>query len=164
MRGRRHACIARGTMGSGPPMLRAMLLLAALLALLTPVATASARTPIRVGIGDQRITTFDQPAFQRAHFRRVRFIVAWNVMDDAGQRHVARAYVQRARAAHMQVLLHVSTNDYRIKRAHLQSVATYRRHVRRLVAYFRDLGVREFGTWNEANHASQPTWDSPSHA
>jgi hypothetical protein len=24
--------------------------------------------------------------------------------------------------------------------------------------------VREFGTWDEANHASQPTFDSPSHA
>jgi hypothetical protein len=39
----------------------------------------------------------------------------------------ARAYVQRARAAGMQVLLHISTDDYRIKKARLPSVATYRR-------------------------------------
>jgi hypothetical protein len=24
--------------------------------------------------------------------------------------------------------------------------------------------VRDFGSWDEANHASQPTWDSPSSA
>jgi hypothetical protein len=127
-------------------------------------ATAAARTPIRVGIGDQNIAMFDQSAFRRAQFEHVRFLVAWNVMDDAPQRLAARAYVQRARADHMRVLLHVSTDDYRIKKARLPSVATYRRQVGRIVRYFRALGVREFGTWNEANHASQPTYNSPSHA
>jgi hypothetical protein len=127
-------------------------------------ASAAARTPIRVGIGDQSIAMFDQSAFRRAQFEHVRFLVAWNVMDDAPQRLAARAYVQRARADHMRVLLHVSTDDYRIKKARLPSVATYRRQVGRIVRYFRALGVREFGTWNEVNHASQPTYDSPSHA
>jgi hypothetical protein len=127
-------------------------------------ATAAARTAIRVGIGDQNIAMFDQSAFRRAQFEHVRFLVAWNVMDDAPQRLAARAYVQRARADHMRVLLHVSTDDYRIKKARLPSVATYRRQVGRIVRYFRALGVREFGTWNEVNHASQPTYDSPSHA
>jgi hypothetical protein len=32
------------------------------------------------------------------------------------------------------------------------------------VRYFRGLGVREFGAWNEANHASQPTYRSPTRA
>jgi hypothetical protein len=127
-------------------------------------ATAAARTAIRVGIGDQNIAMFDQSAFRRAQFEHVRFLVAWNVMDDAPQRLAARAYVQRARADHMRVLLHVSTDDYRIKKARLPSVATYRRQVGRIVRYFRALGVREFGSWNEANHASQPTYDSPSRA
>jgi hypothetical protein len=76
----------------------------------------------------------------------------------------ARTYVERARAAHMQVLLHISTDDYTIKKAKLPSVATYRQQIGRIVSYFRALGVREFGTWDEVNHASQPTWDSPSHA
>src|SRR3954451_11651148 len=113
------------------------------LALVAPVA-ASARIPIRVGIGDQQISMFDNAAFQRARFERVRYIVAWNVMDNAAQRLSARAFVKRARAAHMQVLLHVSTDDYTIKKARLPSVATFRRQVRRLVRYFRTLGVREF--------------------
>jgi hypothetical protein len=127
-------------------------------------ASAAARTPIRVGIGDQNIAMFDQSAFRRAQLEHVRFLVAWNVMDDTPQRLAARAYVQRARADHMRVLLHVSTDDYRIKKARRPSVATYRRQVGRIVRYFRALGVREFGTWNEANHASQPTNDSPARA
>jgi hypothetical protein len=127
-------------------------------------ASAAARTPIRVGIGDQNVAMFDQSAFRRAQFEHVRFLIAWNVMDDAPQRLAARAYVQRARADHMRVLLHVSTDDYRIKKARLPSVATYRRQVGRIVRYFRALGVREFGSWNEANHASQPTYNSPSRA
>jgi hypothetical protein len=64
----------------------------------------------------------------------------------------------------MQVFLHVSSDDLRIKRAKLPSVSAYRSQMRRLVRYFRGLGVREFGVWNEANHASQPTYRSPRRA
>jgi hypothetical protein len=127
-------------------------------------SAAQARTGIRVGIGDQSDAMFDQSAFQRAKFERVRYLVPWNVLDDTPRRLAARAYVKRARVAGMQVLLHVSTDDYRIKKARLPSVATYRRQVGRIVRYFRALGVRDFGTWDEANHASQPTYRSPSHA
>src|SRR3954465_12606703 len=145
-------------------MVMKRVLLLALVVLAAVPAVASARNPIRVGIGDQQAATFDNRDFQRAKFKRVRYLVAWNVMDDAGPRLAARAYVQRARAAGMQVLLHVSTDDYTIKKAKLPSTATSRGQVRRIVSYFRGLGVRDFGVWDEANHASQPTWDSPSHA
>src|SRR3954471_24579427 len=132
--------------------------------LLALPAPAAARIPIRVAIGDQNISMFDDHDFQRARFERVRYLIPWNVMDNGGQRLSARAYVKRARSEHMQVFLHITTDDYTIKKAKLPSTATFRRQIRRIVAYFRDLGVREFGTWDEANHASQPTWDTPSHA
>jgi hypothetical protein len=142
-------------------------LLLAVLTLIAAVArpaAAEARIPIRVGIGDQQVSMFDQSAFQRAKFRRVRYFIAWNAMDDDSARLAARAYVKRAREDHFQVLLHVSSDDLRIKKAKLPSVSAYRHQIRRLVAYFRDLGVREFGTWNEVNHASQPTYRSPTRA
>jgi hypothetical protein len=145
-------------------MKRLGLLIAVVGTLAATPGAAQARIAIRVGIGDQSVAMFDQSAFQRARFERVRYLVPWNVMDDAPLRLAARAYVQRARAAGMQVLLHVSTDDYRIKRARLPSVATYRPQIGRIVSYFRALGVRDFGTWDEANHASQPTYRSPSHA
>jgi len=145
-------------------MARRLLPLLILLAALAPPCTASAKIPIRVGIGDQQTAMFDQSAFQRAKFRRVRYFIAWNAMDNAGQRLAARAYVQRARRAGIRVFLHISSDDLRIKRARLPSVAQYRSKVGRLVRYFRRVGVREFGAWNEANHASQPTYRSPARA
>jgi Glycosyl hydrolase catalytic core len=125
---------------------------------------AQARTSVRVGVGDQQASMFDQPAFQRAKFRRVRYFIAWNAMDNAPARLAAQAFVQRARRDGFSVLLHVSSDDLRIRKARLPSVAAYKSKVGRLVTYFRGLGVREFGTWNEANHASQPTYRSPTRA
>jgi hypothetical protein len=131
---------------------------------LVQAAAADARVPIRVGIGDQQIGMFDQPLFQRASFKRVRYFLPWNAMSNAGQLAVADGYVRRARAAGISVFLHISSDDLRIKKARLPSVDAYRSQMRRLVPHFRALGVREFGTWNEANHASQPTYRSPTRA
>jgi hypothetical protein len=137
---------------------------AALLVALSFAPAAHARVPIRVGMGDQHVEMFDHPAFQRAKLKRVRYVVPWNAMDNSALRLAARAYVLRAALSGISVLIHVSTDDTRIKKAHLPSAAAYRSKVGRLVRYLRGLGVREFGTWNEANHASQPTYRSPARA
>src|SRR3954466_8909400 len=127
-------------------------------------ASAGAKTGVRVGIGDQQVSMFDSPLFQRAKFKLVRYFVPWNIMDDDQQLATATAYVNRARRDHIQVLLHISSDDLRIKRAKLPSVAQYRREIKRIVSTFRPLGVRDFGAWNEVNHASQPTYKSPTRA
>src|SRR3954464_5090617 len=138
--------------------------IAALAVLALAPAAAQARVNIRVGIGDQQISMFDNAAFQRAKFKRVRYFIAWNAMADSRQRLAARAYVRRAEQSGISVLIHVSTDDTRIKKAHLPSVSAYHSKVGRLVRYFRGLGGRDFGAWNEANHASQPTYRSPTRA
>lgn len=107
---------------------------------------------------------FAQPAFQHAKFERTRYVLPYDVMDNDAARAKARAFVLAARAEHIGVLLHLSTDDQRVKHGHLPSVSEYRTAIRRIVAYFRPLGVREFGAWNEANHASQPTWNHPTRA
>src|SRR3954471_6967954 len=138
--------------------------LLAALAIAAVPASASAATGVRVGIGDQQASMFDSPLFQRAKFKLVRYFVPWNIMDDDQQLALAKAYVQRARKDHIQVLLHISSDDLRIKKAKLPSVAAYRTQIKRIVSTFRPLGVRDFGAWNEANHASQPTYRSPTRA
>src|SRR3954465_5947374 len=138
--------------------------LLASLAITALPASAGAKTGVRVGIGDQQASMFDSPLFQRAKFKRVRYFVPWNIMDDDQQLAVAKAYVQRARKDHIQVLLHLSSDDLRIKKAKLPSVAAYRKQVKRIASTFRPLGVRDFGAWNEVNHASQPTYKSPTRA
>jgi hypothetical protein len=146
-------------------MSKTTLALTCVLALLALApATAGAKVNLRVGIGDQQVSMFDQPAFQRAKFKRVRYFVPWNVMTDEDERLEARRYIQRARQDGIQVLLHISSDDLRVKRARLPSRAEFRTQVRRLVPYFRKLGVREFGAWNEVNHASQPTYRSATRA
>jgi len=130
---------------------------------LAPVA-AQARIPIRVGIGDEDPGMFSQIAFQRLHVKRVRYFIPWNAMGNPTALAAATAFVEQARSHHVEVLLHLSTDNYASKQAHLPSVAQYRGEVRRLVQYFGRLGVREFGTWNEANHASEPTYRSPTRA
>jgi hypothetical protein len=142
----------------------ALTITAVLAALALVPAAAGAKVPIRVGIGDQQVSTFDQPRFQARKFKLVRYFIPWNIEQNKEQLALATAYVQRARRDHIQVLLHISSDDLRIKKAKLPSVAQYRTQIKKIVATFRPLGVRDFGAWNEVNHASQPTYKSPTRA
>lgn len=133
--------------------------LLALLTLLVPASPADARSSIRVGVADQSPAMFSSPAFQQLKVKRTRYFVPADVMQDRAELAKATAFVNAARAAGVSTLLHVSTTDLRSKRGPVVSTATYRRNAGRLVAYFRTLGVKEFGAWNEVNHASQETWN-----
>ncbi len=137
----------------------AILALAILLVVLWQPAPASARSSIRVGIADQSPLMFASPDFQRLHIKRTRYFVASDVMQDGVARAKARAFVKAARSAGVSTLLHISTNDLRPKRGKLVSTTRYRRDVARIVAYFRKLGVRDFGAWNEVNHKTEQTWN-----
>jgi hypothetical protein len=138
--------------------------LLAALALAAAPSSAGAKVAVRVGIGDQQVSMFDNPLFQARKFKIVRYFVPWNIANNKAQLALATAYVERARRDHIQVLLHLSSDDLRIKRAKLPSVAAYRTQIKKVVSIFRPLGVRDFGVWNEANHASQPTYRSPTRA
>jgi hypothetical protein len=60
--------------------------------------------------------------------------------------------------------MHVSTNDYRHRKAKLPSVKTYRKYVGKLIKRYKARGVKEWGVWNEENHYSEPTYRSPKRA
>lgn len=142
----------------------ALLVLLALAAVAVLPSAASARYDVRVGVGDQNVSIFDQPLFQAAALERVRYFVSWDAIRHRGELRKAEAYVLRARADGIAVTMHVSTDDLRPGRGHLPTPAGYRSLVGRLVRHFRPLGVREWGVWNEANHPSQPTSRSPRRA
>jgi hypothetical protein len=126
---------------------------------LLPPSEASARSSVRVGLADQSPTMFDAPAFEELKIKRTRYFVASDVMQDGDERAKARAFVQAARANGVSTFLHISTADLRSKRGKVVSPAQYRRNAGKIVAYFRKLGVREFGAWNEVNHKTQETWN-----
>jgi hypothetical protein len=126
---------------------------------LLPASPAVARSSIRVAIADQNPAMFDAPDFQRLQIKRTRYFVASDVMQDAAERARATAFVDAARGAGVSVLLHVSTTDLRANRGPVVAPSTYRRNAARIVSYFRKLGVRDFGAWNEVNHRTQETWN-----
>ena len=129
-----------------------------------PVTTGAA-IPVAVGIGDQSVGMFDNPLFRTLAVKKVRYFVKWDVVDRPGELAIADAWVNRAVALKQQVLMHVSSNDLtNLKQARLPSVSEYRAKVGALVARYRPLGVRTWGAMNEANHASQPTWNNPRRA
>ncbi len=127
-------------------------------------AAAAARSSVRVGIGDQSPAMFASPQFQQLQIKRTRYFVPADVMRDSAEREKARAFVIAARNAGVSTLLHISTTDLRSKRGPVVSKSRYRKDVGRFVKYFRALGVRDFGAWNEANHKTQETWNRVSYA
>jgi len=127
--------------------------------LLATSPASAAKSPIRVGIGDQSPEMFSSPAFRDLNIKRTRYFVPSDVMQDSAERAKATAFVNAARAAGVSTLLHVSSTDLRDKRGPIVSASAYRRNVGKLVAYFRRLGVRDFGAWNEVNHKTQETWN-----
>jgi hypothetical protein len=143
-------------------MRRHLLFPTTLLLALAMAAPAAARYHVAVGIGDESASIFDQAPFRALNVKKVRYFIRWDAMKSGSGARAARAaadnYVAEARSAGVRVLMHVSTNDLRHKRAHLPSVGEYKKWVGRLVRRYRAKGVKEWGVWNEANHKSQPTY------
>lgn len=144
-------------------MLRRLTLsLAALLVVL--VAAPAAEAKIAYGVGDQSPAMFSNPSWQSLKLKKTRYFVHWNAVDKKSELAKADAFVKAAKAAKVKVLMHISTDDLREKKGKLPTVAQYRSKVGKLVKRFRKQGVRDWGTWNEANHKTQPTWNNPKRA
>lgn len=140
-------------------------LLAALVAaLLLPASAQAAKVNIALGMGDQVANMFKSPDFQALNIKKVRYFVRWNAIRDERQLTNAEVFVRAARADGARVLMHISTDDFRAKKAKLPSVAQYKRDVGALIKRFRAQGVKEWGVWNEANHKTQPTYRSAKRA
>ena len=133
-------------------------------ALLLGPAAASARTHVAVGLGDQHAGTFAAPAFRALNVKKARYFIRWDAAKVPSALAAADSYVRAANAAHVSVLMHFSTNNFAHGRAKLPSTGAYRQWVGRLVRRYRGMGVHEFGTWNEENHSSQPTYKNPRRA
>ena len=135
------------------------LLVLVLAGCLLGAGSASAKSAIKVGIGDQSPEMFASPSYRALNLKRTRYFVASDVMQDSVERAKARRFVTAARSAGVSTLIHISTTDLREKRGRVVSASAYKRNAGRIVSYFRKLGVRDFGAWNEVNHKTQETWN-----
>jgi hypothetical protein len=133
--------------------------------LLAVPASATAKTNVAVGVGDQNAKMFTDANWKALKLKKTRVFVEWSTIDDASELAKADRYVAAATAAGVAVLMHISVEHINsTPRAPLPSVGEYKDKVGRLVAHFRAQGVREWGVWNEANHSSQPTQKNPKRA
>jgi hypothetical protein len=147
-------------------------LLCAVCALIAVPASASAAINVSVGIGDQNATTFDVQSFKDLRVKKVRYFIRWNAVDNPGELALADAYVNKAKASGVRVLMHISSDvlvravDARrngTKAAKLPTVKQYRSKVGALVRRYGRKKL-DWGVWNEANHDTQPTYRNPKRA
>jgi hypothetical protein len=139
-------------------------LLASISAMAVPSAASAAPINVFVGIGDQQPTMFDNPHYKALKLKKTRYFIRWNSIDSAHEIALADAFVAKARANRVKVLMHISTEDLGAKKGQLPTVRQYRQKVGALIKRYRPRGVTEWGTWNEANHKTQPTWNNPRRA
>jgi hypothetical protein len=145
---------------------RAVLLLATLLALVVAApanAGQSARQvpfPI-VGIGEQSPEMFANPYFTALEVKHVRIITAWDSLRHKWSRDDLDHYMYAARMAGVQVLLGFghSRSSKRAVRRRLPSVKVFTREF--LKYKKRYPWVKDWLTWNEANHCGEPTCHKP---
>ena len=141
-----------------------ILLLAVVAGLLVAPTAEAKKFNVRVGIGDQNPSMFAHPDFERLKIKRVRYFIPWNAVKVPHEIQRADEFVNAARAARVRVFMHISSDNLERKKARLPSKKRYKRLVRRLVKRYRSMGVREWGSRNEANHDSQATYRAPRRA
>ena len=135
------------------------LLLAIALALVLAAPAAAATRPPLIGVGEQRMEVFDDPAFLRLGLRDVRFVAAYDALHSDWQRQELDDYLLAARAAGMRVLLGFGHSRDPEKMHTLPTVKRFEREVKAFRARYP--WIKDYLTWNEANHCSQPTCRNP---
>jgi hypothetical protein len=136
-------------------------LAAALLLSLAGAAQAQTRDPV-IGIGEQKPGFFTNEHFTALGVRDVRVIAAWDALSYRWQRAELDAYMAAAEEAGARVLLGFGHSRIKGRTKILPSPKRFRREFRRFKARYPL--VRDYLTWNEANHCGQPTCRRPERA
>ena len=133
-------------------MIRLILLVAALLC----IAPASANALV-IGIADQKADMFTDQRFRELGIRHARIYVPWDVFSYSDQERELDRWMWAARRARVRPL--VSFGHSRVRRRSLPSTRRYVDVFQRFRARYP--WVRDFATWNEANHCGEPTCRKP---
>jgi hypothetical protein len=143
-------------------MRRAIAISGALVAVAFPAA-ANAQEPahVAVGIGEQSPELFEDARFASTGIQHARLIVPYDLVKTGGfWLHVADVWLERARRDGIEPLVSFSHSMVKRRQLRLPSVRQYSARVAEFRARYP--WVREFSTWNEANHkGTQPTGRHP---
>ena len=110
-----------------------------------------------IGIGEQSPQIFSNPYFTALGVKRVRYITAWNSLHYKWSRDMLDEYLLAARAAGVEVLLGFG-HARSAKRSVRRRVPSVQVFTRAFLEYRqRYPWVKDWVTWNEANHCGEPT-------
>jgi hypothetical protein len=132
-------------------------LLALLLALLAAVPAGAAT--LQIGVADQKRDMFSDPRFADAGIRHVRLNAPWDAIERRKSRTQMARWLAAARAAGAEPLVTFGHSREPDSRRVLPSATRFRRNFARFRERFP--WVRNFATWNEANHCSEPVCNKP---
>jgi hypothetical protein len=134
--------------------------LAAVVAAPAPAAPRPAAIPI-IGIGEQNPDMFSSRHFQALDVKHVRVITAWDSLRHRWSREYLDWYMHAAHAAGVRVLLgfgHARSKKRKVRRR----VPGVREFTKEFLKYKKRYPwVKDWLTWNEANHCGEPTCHRP---
>jgi hypothetical protein len=131
--------------------------LTVLVVLLAALSAASSAQALTIGIADQKPDMFSDPRFLASDIQFARRTVPWDALTSPTQEAEIDAWLDAARAAHVNPLLsftHSSSN-----RRTLPTPERLLYEFRRFRARYP--WVTDYATWNEANHCGEPTCHRP---
>jgi len=143
------------------------LLLATVLLLAALVAPAAAVPPttigdvpaLEVGIGDQKPAMFTDRRFEDLGIAHARLLVPWDAMTSSWQRTEINTWMVAARAADVEPLITFGHSRLQGRRRTLPTQSRFRFEFRQFRTRYP--WVRNYATWNEANHCGEPTCNKP---
>ena len=135
---------------------------ATLVAAVVLIVPATAAAAPQVGMSEQDTAMFSNKLFKSLKVRHARVVVGWDVLRNPPEKAYLDTWLAGAKTAKVRPV--VSFNHSRIagQEAKLPSVAAFKREVRAFRKAYPQ--VKDFVTWNEGNHISQPTFKKPARA
>jgi len=144
---------------------RAVLAIVAALALVlaVPAQAGQKAKPTRpapipvIGIGEQNPQMFSSPYFKALGVKHARYVTAWDSLRHKWSRDLLDEYMNAAHAAGVQVMLgfgHARSARRNVRRY----VPTVKEFLKEFLRYRKRYPwVKDWLTWNEANHCGEPT-------
>jgi hypothetical protein len=127
----------------------------------TAAPRAHAASSFITGIGDEHVTMFGQPIYQRLHTKIVRYIAPYDAVRHKDSLNLATAFIHSAELAHQQVLVAFYHSEH--TPTVLPSVSTYQHDVEKFVKLFPHF--HQYQSWDESNRGNVPrAFSSPSAA
>jgi hypothetical protein len=133
--------------------------LVAAVALIVPATAAAAPA---VGLSEQDTAMFANKYFKALKVRQARVVVGWDVLKNPYEKAYLDSWLAGAKRAKVRPLVSFNASRIAGQESKLPSVAAFRTQVRAFRKAYPQ--VKDFVTWNEGNHISQPTFKRPDRA